>query len=87
MTALRLDLIITAIVSHKSLAEIPTHSQATILDLSGDPVVLARLRELGFMRGESVMVKGRMPFGDPIIVEIRGMTVALRREEAACVRL
>lgn len=70
-----------------TLAETPNQGEGEIQDLQGDPVVLARLRELGFTRGERVHVQGRAPFGDPIIVEIRGATVALRKQEAACVLL
>lgn len=70
-----------------SLAECPRSFEGVIRDLEGDAVVLARLRELGFIRGERVRVRGRAPFGEPILVEIRGTTVALRRREAECVRL
>lgn len=70
-----------------TLAETPNQGEGEIQDLQGDSVVLARLRELGFTRGERVYVQGRAPFGEPIIVEIRGATVALRKQEAACVLL
>lgn len=70
-----------------TLANSPNQSEGEIRDLQGDPIFLARLRELGFIRGEKVRVQGRAPFGEPIIVEIRGATVALRKQEAACVLL
>lgn len=70
-----------------TLAESPLDQDATITDLKGDNVVLSRLREIGFIRGEVVQVRGHAPFGDPIIVEVRGAMVALRKEEASCVKL
>jgi ferrous iron transport protein A len=70
-----------------TIATSPLNHEATILDLQGDAVVLGRLREIGFIRGEHVRVWGRAPFGEPILVEIRGTSVALRKEEAQCVLL
>lgn len=70
-----------------TLAESPLNQNARIAELVGDAVVVSRLREIGFIRGETVQVRGRAPFGDPIIVEVRGAMVALRKEEAQCVKL
>lgn len=69
----------------KNLAEQKTNVDFAIQDLKGDPVVVGRLRELGFIRGECVRLVGRTPFGDPLLVEIRGTTVALRKGEAQCI--
>jgi len=71
----------------KTLADLPPETMKTIANLSGDELLVARLRELGFITGTEVKVLGRAPFGDPILVEIRGATVALRKAEARCVRL
>jgi ferrous iron transport protein A len=68
-----------------TLNDLPAETEAPIRDLTGDVVVTARLRELGFIRGEPVRIAGRAPFGEPILVEIRGTTVALRKSEAQCV--
>jgi ferrous iron transport protein A len=47
-----------------------------------------RLEELGFLPGERVLVltRGR-PGGDPLAVRVGHSTFALRRIEAACVRV
>jgi ferrous iron transport protein A len=46
------------------------------------------LEELGFLPGERVMVKARaLPGGDPLSVRVGHSTFALRRAEAACVRV
>jgi Fe2+ transport system protein FeoA len=70
-----------------TLAECPVTSKGTIRDLQGDSVIVARLREMGFIRGEEVEIVGTAPFGEPILVELRGAVVALRRQEAQCVHL
>lgn len=47
-------------------------------------VVARRLRELGFVSGESVHVSGFGPFGrDPLLVRVGTSSFALRRSEAA----
>lgn len=70
-----------------TLADLPPETTKTIANLSGNAVLVARLRELGFIVGADVKVVGRAPFGEPVLVEIRGSTVALRKAEARCVHL
>ncbi len=46
------------------------------------------LEEIGFIAGERVMLMTRgLPGGDPLVVRIGQSTFALRRAEAACVRV
>jgi ferrous iron transport protein A len=50
--------------------------------------LLARLRDLGFVAGARCEIVARMWFGgDPLAVRIGGSTFALRRAEAAAVRV
>jgi len=52
-----------------------------------DPVA-RRLRELGFVAGEDVVVVAAGPLGaDPLLVQVGFTRFALRRSEAARVRL
>ncbi len=54
---------------------------------SADPIA-RRLRELGFVNGEPVRVVACGPIGgDPLLVQIGFTRFALRRSEAARVRL
>lgn len=58
--------------------------------LSGEEsdVLVARLRDLGFVAGARCEVLARMWLGgDPLVVRIGGSTFALRRAEAAAVRV
>jgi ferrous iron transport protein A len=53
-----------------------------------DAALLTRLRDLGFIAGARCEVVARMWFGgDPLVVRIGGSTFALRRAEAAAVRV
>jgi ferrous iron transport protein A len=58
-------------------------------DRSEDPAaLLARLRDLGFVAGARCQVIARMWLGgDPLVVRIGGSTFALRRAEAAAIRV
>ena len=50
-------------------------------------LVLARLRDLGFVPGARCEVIAKMwPVGDPMVVRVGGSTFALRRAEAAVCR-
>jgi ferrous iron transport protein A len=46
-----------------------------------------RLLDLGITPGEELAVVQSVPFGDPLVVMVRGMRLALRRREAAWIRL
>jgi ferrous iron transport protein A len=55
---------------------------------AGTPEWGMRLADLGFVRGERVRVLARgRPGGEPLVVRIGDSTFALRRAEAACVRV
>lgn len=73
------------------LSELPRRTQAvvdTVEDCGPNDTIARRLRELGFVSGEPVEVVARGPVGaDPILVQIGFTRFALRRSEAARVRL
>lgn len=74
-------------IKSKNLNEAQVNFQGTISDLTGEELLVSRLQELGFIRGEQVVVRGRAPFGEPLLVEVRGTTIALRKREAQCIQL
>lgn len=74
-----------------SLDALPTGVAAVVRGLAA-PATLADwapgLEALGFVAGEHVRVMARArPGGDPLVVRVGNSTFALRRAEAACVRL
>ncbi|QIL21760.1 FeoA domain-containing protein [Thermomonas sp. HDW16] len=57
-------------------------------DLAPNDAIARRLRELGFVAGEQVEVVAAGPFGaEPLLVQVGFTRFALRRVEAARVRL
>ncbi|MGB7297877.1 MAG: FeoA family protein [Burkholderiaceae bacterium] len=65
--------------------------ELTVVDVQAPPTMpewASWLDEIGFSPGERVMLMKRAwPGGDPLVVRIGQSTFALRRAEAACVRV
>jgi ferrous iron transport protein A len=74
-----------------TLADLPRRTPSIVesVEARGENDVIARrLRELGFVAGEAVEVMAQAPFGgDPILVQVGYTRFALRRIEAARVRV
>lgn len=75
----------------RQLTELPRGARAEVIEVEdrapGDPIA-ERLRALGFVAGEPVQVVALGPIGaDPILVRIGSTRFALRRAEAARVRI
>jgi len=73
------------------LTDLPPRTVAVIdavEDSAENDAIARRLRELGFVAGEPVSVVAAGPFGaEPLLVQIGFTRFALRRSEAARVRL
>ena len=70
-----------------SLAEKKPGFEYTIASIEGEPFRVSRLQELGFIRGQKLLYKSKVIFGEPLIVEVRGTQIALRKVEAECIRI
>ena len=66
------------------LSQLPQHSEAVVAEVSAPARLAARLRELGFLPGEHLRV---LRSGTALIVQIGQTRLALRRRDAAAVRL
>jgi ferrous iron transport protein A len=86
----------SALPSPLTLADLRKGDERVVLGLTAvaglndgqADLLVARLRDLGFVAGASCAVVARMwPGGDPIAVRIGGSSFALRRAEAAAVRV
>ena len=84
---------VAAASSDVGLDMLPNHQSAQVVrllgldDASRHELVL-RLLEIGFLPGEPVRVMARgFPGGDPLAVRVGHTTFALRRHEAALVRV
>lgn len=74
-----------------TLTELPLRALAivdSVQDLGENDKIARRLRELGFVDGEQVEVVAQGPLGaEPLLVQVGFTRFALRRSEAARVRL
>jgi len=58
-----------------------------VIDFTGPNMLIERLQELGFHRGLHCELIGRAPFAGPLLIRLGGTVVALRAEEADCLRI
>ncbi|MBS0343450.1 MAG: ferrous iron transport protein A [Proteobacteria bacterium] len=76
-----------------SLDQLPTHQWATVLDVqrpdgAEERELALRLTEIGFVPGEAVRVVATgVPGREPLAVRLGHTTFALRRHEAALIRV
>jgi ferrous iron transport protein A len=68
-----------------TLADQGVGFSGVVRSLVGDSLLIERLAEFGVVPGCTVVVGGMVAFGDPILVQVGGMRIALRRTEARCV--
>lgn len=55
-----------------------------VREITGDEAMRERLHEMGFTSGKEVKLRGRLPFGGPLLLEVGNGLVALRQDEAGC---
>lgn len=66
------------------LYELKQGKRATIIDLSKvNDIVKRRLLDLGIMEGEEILLKNRMPFRGPFMLNHSGQCLGIRYQEAA----
>ena len=70
-----------------SLLDAPKNEWFRIESVNGPEDERRRLLDLGLTPGEELAVVQSVPFGDPLVVLVRGMRLALRRREAAWIRV
>lgn len=55
--------------------------------VEGNDKLSKRLLSLGCTKGTSIKLKRKAPFGDPIILTVRGFDIALRKKDAKYIYL
>jgi Fe2+ transport system protein FeoA len=65
-----------------TLDQLRPGQEGQILRIDGVDGIAARLREMGFVPGQSVRVLRMAPLGDPLKCFIQGARIALRSGEA-----
>ena len=70
-----------------TLADLEKGESRTVLSVRGESLVTRRLMEMGVIPGVAVRMVKSAPFGDPLEINVRGYSLALRRNEAESVEL
>jgi len=70
-----------------TLADLEKGESRTVLSVRGDNMITRRLMEMGVIPGVAVRMVKAAPFGDPLEINVRGYSLALRRSEAESVEL
>jgi Fe2+ transport system protein FeoA len=70
-----------------TLRDLGVRQSGRIAGVEGDGEVAARMMAIGLLPGVLVRVLGVAPLGDPMLVEVNGWHLSLRRTEAAALLL
>ncbi|MDA3960069.1 MAG: ferrous iron transport protein B [Planctomycetota bacterium] len=73
--------------AERSLADLAIGASATICEVDAGDRVKRRLLEMGLIPGETVRVSHIAPLGDPIVVEVQGYRLGLRRGQASAIHV
>ena len=65
-----------------TLDKLPLNACCKIISLDCCSTIHRRLLDLGLVKNTPVKAVLRSPFGDPVAYEVRGSTIALRKEDA-----
>ncbi|MBI6871464.1 MULTISPECIES: FeoA family protein [Clostridium] len=65
-----------------SICDLRPGQKALIENISGDEKLAKRLLALGCIEGTEVALKTVAPFGDPLIINLRGFDLAIRKQDA-----
>ena len=71
----------------KPLSELQVGERGVVRQLEGDSTVKRRLMAMGFVAGTEVEPIQVAPMGDPVVFEVKGYNLSLRKAEAALVRV
>ena len=70
-----------------TLASLEPGSVATVIDVDATSPQGQRLLDLGFVPDTVIRVVKRAPLGDPVVYDLRGTRLCLRRTEAKRVQV
>lgn len=65
-----------------SICDLKPGEKALIENIAGDEKLAKRLLALGCIEGTEVALKTVAPLGDPIIINLRGFDLAIRKKDA-----
>lgn len=69
------------------LSDLEPGQRARILRIGGRGRARRRFMEMGFVKGETVLVERVAPLGDPVEFFVKGYHVSLRRQDACHIKV
>lgn len=69
------------------ICDLKIGQRATIEGLLGDSKLNKRLSALGLIKGTEIELRRIAPLGDPIIINLRGFDLAIRKKDAKNIHL
>lgn len=70
-----------------TLADLTLGQSARVVNVQAVDEAGQRILEMGLTPGVTVRMTGAAPLGDPVVFEVRGYSLSLRRAEAARVEV
>ena len=74
-------------MSNSSLDKLDINKYAKISTLNCNGPLRRRLLDLGLVNGTNIKAILKSPMGDPIAYEVRGTTIALRKEDSKHIQI
>lgn len=71
----------------KSAAQLKFGEKVTIKNVDDSHPSSRRIIEIGFTPGQEIELVNKSTFNDPLAFSIRGTLIALRRNEADCIKV
>ena len=71
----------------KTLNSVKAGKQATVKSIKGTGSTRRRIMDMGIIKGETIKVVKRAPFGDPIEFKVKGYNLTLRKSEAKLIEV
>ena len=71
----------------KSLAELPVGTKATIVGISPNSRGAKKFADVGIVPGTELLIEAHAPFGGLIRVKVMKTSMALHKDDAACIML
>lgn len=70
-----------------SVYDLKPGEKGIISNICGNEKLAKRLSALGFVEGTEVKLQNCAPFGDPIVIRVRGFMLALRKNDSKAICL
>lgn len=74
-------------MKNTTLDKLDINNNAVILNLNCKGDLRRRLLDLGLVNGTNIKAIFKSPIGNPIAYEIRGTTIALRKEDSKLINI